>query len=287
MAMKTGHQTSKIYSLLLAGLVLLLGSEFTLAATIEPLKIITKANVSDKGKVDISLTLKNTGSKPLFHIHPMLHFHHNMAMLDGIHRLGAGESITIENHDHPSVRLPGSYPLVAMVHFNMEESGKSVSRVHTDSFYFKEALPSEIEGNIVTSNRVDDSILKVVLKNVSPSFKNVRMMLVLPPEIEAGQFQGMKGFTMRSGEEKSFDIPVKKVNGLPGGEFPVHMLVEYGQMVKHYSGDIAGTVNFGSFWGEGPFLPQMLVFVFLSYGIFKLVRRRHLEALQKPATIPG
>lgn len=285
--MKVPFRMYKNIQGLAAGLLFLFLSVAADAQVSDPLKISIRAQVSDEGKVGIALTLVNEGPTPLFHIHPMLHFHHTMAMLNGIHRLEAGESITLKNDDHPPVRLPGSYPLVAMVRYKPDEDGNLVSTVHTDSFYFKEALPSEIEGSILSTNRDNDSLLKVVLKNASSSFKNVRMMLVLPTGIEADQFQGMKGFTLRSGEEKTFDIPVKKIKGLPGGQFPVHMLLEYGQMLKHYSGDIPGTVQFGPFWGAGPLLPQMLVFVFLSYGIFKVMRRRNQENLQKSSEVSG
>ncbi len=286
-AMKVSFRTYKNIQGLALGLLFLFLTVVANAQVSDPLKISLRAHVSDEGKVGIALTLKNVGPTPLFHIHPMLHFHHTMAMLNGIHRLEAGESITIKNDEHPPVRLPGSYPLVAMIRYKPDEDSNSVSTVHTDSFSFKEALPSEIEGSILASNRENDSLLKVVLKNGSSSFKNVRMMLVLPSGIEADQFQGMKGFTMRSGEEKTFDIQVKNVNGLPGGQFPVHMLLEYGQMLKHYSGDIPGTVKFGPFWGAGPLLPQMLVFVFLSYGIFKMMRRRNQENLQESSSVSG
>ncbi|QPJ63065.1 MAG: hypothetical protein G3M70_14750 [Candidatus Nitronauta litoralis] len=278
-SMKFFRKLSKYGFAKAAGLLFILIPVVASAQVSDPLNISIEAKVNQEGKVGISLTLKNEGSTPLFHIHPMLHFHHTMTMLDGIHRLDAGDSVTIENNEHPPVRLPGSYPLVAMVGYKPDETADPVSTVHTGSFFFKEALPSEIKGSILTSKRADDSLLRVVLKNESTSFKNVRMMLVLPPGIKAEQFQSMKGFTLRSGEEKSFDIQVKKNAGLPSGQFPVHMLLEYGQMLKHYSGDIPGTVNFGPFWGAGPLLPQMLVFLFLSYGIFKVLRRRNLENL--------
>ncbi len=264
---------------LLLSVCLCISLVFISASIASPLKIETQSHVNEQGQVGLSLMLKNSGASPIFHIHPMLHFHHTMAMLPMIHRLAPGDSITIENGDHPPVRLPGSYPIVAMVNYRQDEDGAIESAVHTNSFYFKEALPSQIEGSIVSTRGEGDSLLTVVLKNASSSFKNIRLMLVLPPEIQSDTFQGMKGFTLRSGEEKTFSIPVKKMSEIPGGQFPVHLLVEYGQMLNHYSGDIAGTIDFGSFWGEGPIWPHFLVVVFLTYTIFAALKRRKLDSI--------
>lgn len=229
------------------------------------LDISTQSQVTDDGRVTIALTLKNPGSQPLFHLHPMFHFHHTMSHMPMIHRLDPGESITLENTKHPPVRSVGSYPVVAMVGYRENaRTQEARTHVHTDSFHFGEPRNSLIEGNIGTEVTADASRVRVLLKNPSTSFKNVRMMLLLPPELIADRFQGMMGFTLRGGEEKSFEVPVRKVSGPPGGVYPVHLLVEYGELLKHYSGDIRGEINFGPVAGQGVYWPQLLVFAFLA-----------------------
>jgi hypothetical protein len=101
------------------------------------------------------------------------------------------------------------------------------------------------------------------------------MMLLLPPELIADRFQGMMGLTLRGGEEKYFEVPVRKVSGPPGGVYPVHLLVEYGELLKHYSGDIPGQINFGPVIGQGDYWPQMLVFVFLAVTLGLVFYRRY------------
>lgn len=227
------------------------------------------------GKVTLSLTLTNPGRQPLFHIHPMFHFHHTMSPMPMIHRLDPGQSVTLENTKHPSVRRVGSYPVVAMVSYkNAEKTTESHTSVHTDSFYFKKPMASGVEGEIRTEVNEDISHVKILLKNPSSSFKNIRLMLLLPPELIADRFQGMMGFTLRGGEEKYFEVPVRKVSGLPGGVYPVHLLVEYGEMLKHYSGDIHAEINFGPVIGQGIYWPQMLVFVFLAVTLWLVFYRR-------------
>ncbi|MDH5764142.1 MAG: hypothetical protein OEZ51_14305, partial [Nitrospinota bacterium] len=90
----------------------------------------------------------------------------------------------------------------------------------------------------------------------------------------AVQHKGILGFTLRGGEEKYFEVPVRKVSGLQGGVYPVHLLVEYGELMKHYSGDIAGQINFGPVIGRGAFWPQMLVFAFLAATLGMVFYRR-------------
>jgi hypothetical protein len=246
-----------------------------LSAGDTPLELSTKSQVSADGKVTIVLTLKNSGSQSLFHIHPMFHFHHSMSPMPMIHRLDPGESVTLENTKHPPVQIVGSYPVVAMASYKeTEKARESRTSVHTDSFYFEMPMTSGVEGRISTEVNDDSSRVKILLKNPSSYFKNVRLMLLLPPELIADSFRGMKGFTLHGGEEKYFEVPVRKVSGLAGGVYPVHLLVEYGEMVKHYSGDIRGEINFGPVIGQGAFWPQMLVFAFLAVTLSLVFYRR-------------
>jgi hypothetical protein len=247
-----------------------------LSASETSLQLSTQSNVTGDGKVTISLTVKNPGRQPLFHIHPMFHFHHTMSHMPMIHRLDPGQSVTLENTKHPRVGLVGSYPIVAMVNYKeMEKTPVSRTIVHTDSFYFEEPKVSLIEGHVVADVTEDSSLVRVLLKNPSASFKNIRLMLLLPPELIADRFQGMKGFTLRGGEEKYFEVPVRKVSGPQGGVYPIHLLVEYGELLRHYSGDIPGQINFGSVIGQGgDYWPQMLVFVFLAVTLSLVFYRR-------------
>lgn len=260
-----------------AGIVL---SAPDLFASEVPLELSTRSHVTGDGKVTIALTVKNPGREPLFHIHPMFHFHHMMSHMPMIHRLDPGQSVTLENKKHPPVGSVGSYPVVAMVSYKeREKTTESHTRVHTDSFYFEEPMASKIDGTIRVEANEETSRIKVLLKNPSASFKNIRMMLLLPPELIADRFQGMKGLTLRSGEEKYFEVPVRKVSGLAGGVYPVHLLVEYGELLKHYSGDIPGQINFGPVIEQGDPWPQMLVFAFLAVTL-SLVFYRRFKALK-------
>jgi hypothetical protein len=250
-------------------------------ATAEALRITTESHVGEDGNVRITLNLHNTSTHSLHHVHPLFHFHHTMAHMPMIHELKPGEGVTLTNDQHPRLVRVGSYPIVAMVHYKTaRESDVTRTQVHTGSFYYEEPLKAAIEGDIRARHEQDSdqSTLQIALRNNSPSFKNVRLMLLLPPELSAKSFQGMIGFTIHSGEEKHFVVPVTKVAGRPGGEYPVHLLVEYGEMLKHYSGDIAGSIHFGPDWGKEPLWPQLMVFLFLLITLTAaLIRhRRHL-----------
>ena len=246
-----------------------------LSANETSLELATRSQVSGDGKVTIVLTLKNPGSQPLFHIHPIFHFHHTMSHMPRIHRLDPGQSLTLTNTKHPPVRSVGSYPVVAMVRYKeTEEATESYTRVHTDSFYFEEPMASKIDGKIGVEVNEDTSRIRILLKNPSSSFKNIRMMLLLPPELISDRFQGMMGLTLRGGEEKYFEVPVRKVSGPPGGIYPVHLLVEYGEMLKHYSRDIPAQINFGPVIRQGDYWPQMLVFAFLAVTLWLAFYRR-------------
>ena len=240
-----------------------------------PLQISTATQVSGEGEVSLALTLENTGTQPIFHIHPMFHFHHTMSHMPMIPKLEPQESLTIENGEHPPVLRVGSYPVVAVVNYKKSlEEPYPATEIHTDSFSYMKPMVSAIAGKIGSDMGQGQSFLNISLRNDSPSFKNIRMMLVLPPGLEAENFKGLMGFTIRSGEEKAFEVPVVQVGGLSVEKYPVHLLVEYGEMLNHYSGEIKGHIEFGPWLGGADAWPQMLVFVFLAITLFLAFRRK-------------
>ncbi|MBT3367859.1 MAG: hypothetical protein HN472_01255 [Nitrospina sp.] len=215
----------------------------------QPLHVSIQNKVDDSGNVKVALTLKNSGFKPVYHIHPMFHFHHSMSMMSKIMRLDPGQSITLENDRHPPVMRVGRYPLTAMVEYwTLPNEGKKQTVLATDSFYFKEPVESKIEGSLESATDLDSSILKVFLQNRSESFKNIRMMLLLPPGIKSDDFSGMMGFTLHGGEEKNFEVRVFRKENQEQDRFPVRLMIEYGEMLKHYSGEINGTIRFSPSW---------------------------------------
>ena len=155
----------------------------------QPIKVSIESDVNEKGQVELNLTIENKGSYPVFHIHPMFHFHHSMSMMTKIRELGPGQKIILENDQHPPVLRVGTYPISAMVKYETVE-GNEKKILHSDSFYFKEPVQSQIGGSIQSSGGAKSSILKIFLKNQSDSLKNIRMMLLLPPGMVAENFDG-------------------------------------------------------------------------------------------------
>ena len=103
----------------------------------KPLDVLIQNEVDDAGNVNLLLTLKNSGSRPIYHVRPMFHFHHSMSMMSKIMRLDPDQSITLENDKHPPVRRVGRYPLTAMVEFELQPNGGNKQSVlFTDSFFF-------------------------------------------------------------------------------------------------------------------------------------------------------
>ena len=107
-------------------------------------------------------------------------------------------------------------------------------------------------------------------------------MLLLPPGLQAEVFgQGMLGFSIWGGEEKQFQFPGIKKDGLSGGDYPVHLMIEYGEMQKHYSDEVVGTVHFGMSWKEIPFWSHVLTlcaFTIFLFWIFRLKRKKMVRS---------
>lgn len=266
----------------LAGLLVFLSPDSSCAAE-ELLDISTPAKVSESGEVEITLILKNNWRKPLYQVQPVLHFHHSMHRMPLIKKLEPGETVAKATSKHPPVLRVGRYPVMAVVHYRKSaEHENSISQIHADSFYFREPVESAVEGEIVSEENSETSLLKILLRNNSPSLKNVRVMLLLPPELMSRSFKGMVGFTMRPGEKKYFEIPVEKHKGKPGRNYPVNLMVEYAEMMKHYTGVIPGNVSFTPTWADVEKWPQALVFVFLLATVIWFFRPK-----EKPVSVQG
>ena len=248
-----------IFLAVLAG-VMLEGS-----AEAQPLEVSIQNKVDDAGNVKLVLTLNNTGSQPVYHVRPMFHFHHSMSRMSKILRLDPGQSITLENDKHPPVLRVGRYPLTAIVEYwTHPNSGTKQSVLVTDSFFFKEPVISKVEGRLESATDLDSSILKVFLQNRSESLKNIRMMLLLPPGIEAQDFSGTMGFTMYGGEAKNFELRVYRRKNQDQDRFPVRLMIEYGEMLKHYSEEINGTARFSPVWYSVKYMPHFTVLAFMA-----------------------
>jgi len=231
----------------------------------QPLQVFVDSDVDGNGQVGLALTMENTGSKPVFHIQPMFHFHHSMSMMTAIRELGPGQSVTLENDKHPPVLRIGRYPISAMVKYKtLLEGGESKAILHTDSFYFEEPVQSQVGGSIQSSGGPVSSNLKIMVQNHSDSLKNIRMMLFLPPGMVAEEFNGMMGFTLRGKEKKNFDVTVKRGGNLDEDRFPVRLMVEYGEMLKHYSGEIRGVMQFSPSWYSAKYLPHFTALVVMG-----------------------
>ncbi len=264
-------------------LVFFLTAGFSSSVWASPLKLTTQALVDDDGRVRVRLTVRNSGRKPLYDVHPMFHFHHSMVMMNKIARLDPRQRVTLENTNHPPVLRTGRYPLVVMAEYKTGgKDGVPITQIHTDSFYFREPVKSVVDGEIRTTLQEDGSLLKIFLRNNSPSLKNVRLMLLLPPGLVADKFGGMMGFTIRGGEEKTFDVPVHRSVESTRTVYPVHLMIEYGEMLNHYTSEIGGEIDFRPAWdrvGFGMLIPTTGILALLVWYAY----RKRSEDIFSPA----
>ena len=230
----------------------------------QPLVLFTNTSVTEDGKVRIYLTLKNNGQTTLYEVQPMIHFHHTMAMMSKIVKLEPGQRITLENNDHPPVLRSGRYPLVIMTQHKTSIGMESHTQIHTDSFYFREQVESAVDGKINVILNGDGSLLEILLKNNSASFKNIRLMLLLPPGLITDELGQMVGLTIRGGQEKNIKVAVRRKEGSPAAIYPIHLLIEYGEMLNHYTADISGEVDFRSLQERTAIIPALGAIVVLG-----------------------
>jgi hypothetical protein len=229
-----------------------------------PLKVFSQTEISSKGKVEIRLTYKNISGLPLYHVHPMFHFHHSMDMAPMVIKLNPGESKEIINKNHPKLLRIGRYPLAVLFKYKNKMKGSWLTQTFMDSFFYEEELDSAVKGEIETLETGDHSRLRILIKNPAESFKNIRLMLLLPPGLISKRFNQMLGFTIRGGEEKSFEVDVEKTPESLPGDYPVHLMIEYGEMQKHYSGEARTNLTFSLPWNKSVSWVHAIAFLFFG-----------------------
>ena len=89
-------------------------------------------------------------------------------------------------------------------------------------------------------------------------------MLLLPPGLVADELVKMMGVTIRGGQEKNIKVAVKLKKGSPAVIYPVHLLVEYGEMLNHYTGDISGELDFRSIQERTAVIPALGAILFFA-----------------------
>ena len=236
--------------------------------------VSTNSLVTDSGDVRIQLTLINRGESAIYDVQPMIHFHHTMAMMSKIAQLDPEQSVTLENKDHPIVLRSGRYPLVIMTNYKLMKEEKSHTQIHMDSFYFREELESAIAGEIYSTGNSNKSFLEITLKNNSESFKNIRLMLLLPYGLIADELGQMMGLTIRGGQEKRIKVGVRLKEGALARVYPVHLMIEYGEMLNHYTTEVASEVDFRSFQERTAIIPALGAFLVLIVMIVMIYFRK-------------
>ena len=113
------------------------------------------------------------------------------------------------------------------------------------------------------------------------------MMLLLPPGMVAENFNGMMGFTLRGDEKKTFEVKVKRNSNFNEDRFPVRLMVEYGEMLKHYSREIKGVIQFSPSWYSIKYLPHFSVLLLMGLLILGLYFKFYNAPLKKKGRING
>lgn len=244
----------------------------------EGLDINSETSVSPSGEVRIVLNLKNISGQTLYSIHPMFHFHHTMEMGTMIKQLPAGESVKISTDRHPPVLLAGRYPLVVLLRYRTDND-ENILQTYTGSFHHKEALESVIDGEMEFEQEGEDARLKIHLNNHSNSMKNVRLMLILPPGLEADKFPGMMTLTLHSGEEVYFETDVQQNKSFQSlnGYYPIHLLLEYGEFLKHYTSEIQSNAYFNARFNLNRHWPHLFAMILFASGMLLFYRKRTIN----------
>ncbi len=100
-------------------------------------------------------------------------------------------------------------------------------------------------------------------------------MLLLPPDLITDELGQMMALTIRGGQEKKIAVSVKRKEGSAAIIYPVHLLVEYAEMLNHYTGDISGEIDFRSVQERTAIVPALsAMFALVCFLLFLSYRKK-------------
>ena len=74
-------------------------------------------------------------------------------------------------------------------------------------------------------------------------------------------------------------MPVVKAAESLNGSYPVHLMIEYGEKLKHYTGEIRGRIEFGPVLAPRALGLHMAVIAIMSLGLYLIYRKKWKAAL--------
>ena len=103
-------------------------------------------------------------------------------------------------------------------------------------------------------------------------------MLLLPPGLVRDELGQMLALTIHGGQEKKIEVVVKRKKGSAAAIYLVHLLVEYAEMLNHYTGDISGEIDFRSAQERAAIIPALTAMVALIGFLLFLSYRKKKES---------
>ena len=106
-------------------------------------------------------------------------------------------------------------------------------------------------------------------------------MLLLPPGLIADELGQMMGLTIRGGQEKNIKVAVKLKEGSLAQIYPIHLMIEYAEMLNHYTGDISSEIDFRSFSERIAIIPGLgaIVFLICALLLHSYMKKRNTSVL--------
>ncbi|MBI5078716.1 hypothetical protein HZB08_01670 [Candidatus Saganbacteria bacterium] len=166
-----------------------------------------------------------------------------------------------------SVELPGTYPLILLMHYT-DGNGYPFSALTGQTFVYQREEVSPAFGWLKSSSFTEAGDVYLTLKNLGNRELNSKVYLVLPNELTVNE--NVVSVRLAPASEQSVKFTVKNFSALPGSAYQALAVAEFEDQNIHFTGVSSGTIKILSSRGTIFGLPPTVVIAILTALILVL-----------------
>ena len=184
------------------------------------------------GKNETRISLTNYGDESAYNVQLILEVNNKKTVSDIKSQLGIQESFEWNAPLTLKPENPGKYPLILTTSYQ-DANSYPFSAISVSAFDYEQSTISDIAAKMDSIELSNKKTLKLTIKNLAETAKDVNIKLVVPKELSADKDK--LSLSLPAKTEKAVNFEIKKFSALTGSSYNVFAIIEYDENNEHYT----------------------------------------------------
>ncbi len=189
---------------------------------------------------EIIVKITNFGDEPAHNVQLSLEINNKKFVSDIKDRLNVQNSFEWKVPLTEKPKNPGKYPLILTTNYQ-DANAYPFSAISVSTFDNMQATISETIAKIDNIELSEKGTLKLIIKNLAETEKNLNIRLIAPKELTAEKNKLSLKLPART--EETIDFEIEKFSALTGSSYAVYAVIEYDENNMHYTTTTSGIVK--------------------------------------------